>query len=309
MLAIPFIRGRRTEAPVEEELEHASTLPKESCAVNVDLGLKHLASISVTQGLSPIEVDPWQVSADEWAVCFHDVHIETYEVARYFLDQKQLRGKAKNWFKPPRSYDSTTQPAPPINFKRHLTHLQEQGRRLKSKLDRYRNEHRPNYRQHPKYFQLRREWQRVWRKIQNIHKELARQVATRIVWVAWYHRARTIRFENLSWSQHSRQEVVGYWLATWQVHWFHGEIIRRVEEFCARYGGGIQVDLVYAKETSYRCASCGRVGYRTGKIFRCKHCGKQLDSDLNAARNIAYAPISPSAIRARGRAPVSDLVT
>ncbi|MFX0065410.1 MAG: zinc ribbon domain-containing protein [Candidatus Hermodarchaeota archaeon] len=107
----------------------------------------------------------------------------------------------------------------------------------------------------------------------------------------------------MKWTQATAREEAGYWLATWQVHWFHSEIIRQTRTLAARHG--IRVELVVARGTSYRCSSCGQPGERHGKIFHCPHCHRQLDSDLNAARNITVAPISPYAIRRTGRASVA----
>ncbi|MFX0065139.1 MAG: zinc ribbon domain-containing protein [Candidatus Hermodarchaeota archaeon] len=89
----------------------------------------------------------------------------------------------------------------------------------------------------------------------------------------------------------------GYLLTTW----FHSEIIRHTITVAARHG--IRVELVVARGTSQRCSSCGRKGERIGKTFVCPQCHSQLDRDLNAARNIAAAPISPNARRTRGELP------
>ncbi len=39
--------------------------------------------------------------------------------------------------------------------------------------------------------------------------------------------------------------------------------------------------------TSKTCSRCGQRGIRKGLIFKCPHCGFELNADLNAARNIA----------------------
>ena len=57
---------------------------------------------------------------------------------------------------------------------------------------------------------------------------------------------------------------------------------------------GISVEMVDAAYTSKTCSRCGERGIRKGKVFRCPACGLQLDSDLNAARNIATAKQSPA---------------
>ncbi|MFW9992193.1 MAG: zinc ribbon domain-containing protein [Candidatus Odinarchaeota archaeon] len=105
----------------------------------------------------------------------------------------------------------------------------------------------------------------------------------------------------------TRKKVVGYWLSTWQVHWFHGKIIKYVKAIANRKG--IRVELVVARNTSQRCSVCGRLGKRKGKKFTCEHCkskndpskNRQLDSDLNASRNITIAPVSLNFLRASGK--------
>jgi len=39
--------------------------------------------------------------------------------------------------------------------------------------------------------------------------------------------------------------------------------------------------------TSQTCSRCGERGVRKGLVFKCKHCGFEINADLNAARNIA----------------------
>ena len=39
--------------------------------------------------------------------------------------------------------------------------------------------------------------------------------------------------------------------------------------------------------TSQTCSRCGQKGIRKGLTFKCKHCGFELNADLNASRNIA----------------------
>jgi IS605 OrfB family transposase len=57
---------------------------------------------------------------------------------------------------------------------------------------------------------------------------------------------------------------------------------------------GKQVVLVDARFTSQKCSACGHVykGNRSGSSFRCRKCGFELHSDLNASRNIAQSGIS-----------------
>ena len=64
---------------------------------------------------------------------------------------------------------------------------------------------------------------------------------------------------------------------------------------------GVAVELVDARGTSKRCSACNTTGARKGKTFSCTNdgCKKVMDSDLNAARNVRIAPISPRP-RAKG---------
>ncbi|MFX0095496.1 MAG: zinc ribbon domain-containing protein, partial [Candidatus Hodarchaeota archaeon] len=274
----------------------ASIPPDARISTSVDLGLKILAALSLIQGVQPIQ---WAkgTTFKDLEPQFAETHVEDFEIARYFLNQEHLSRPAKDWFKqtPPR----TTRPS--SNIKRHLFNLREEAQRLQSQKDTYRSNHQKSYRTKVKYKRLKREWQRIWNHIRGIHEDMAKQIATRIVRVSQAYNSQIIRFEDLKWGQATNKEDAGYWLVTWQVHWFHSEIIRHTQMLATRQG--IKVELVVAKGTSYRCSSCGKTGERTGKMFCCPHCQRQLDSDLNAARNIAVAPISPDATRVRGELP------
>ncbi|MFX1293328.1 MAG: zinc ribbon domain-containing protein [Promethearchaeota archaeon] len=70
---------------------------------------------------------------------------------------------------------------------------------------------------------------------------------------------------------------------------------------------GICVEWVNPRHTSTRYSRCGELGTRYKKQFICPQCGFQLSDDLNAARNISTAPISPCATRMRGRGPLPPL--
>ncbi|MFX0064453.1 MAG: zinc ribbon domain-containing protein [Candidatus Hermodarchaeota archaeon] len=291
VLAVPFTCPPRPSKPKD------NTIPPDArMSTAVDLGLKVLAALSITQGVQPLTWAKGTTFKDLKAQ-FSDKRVEAHELARYFLDQEHLSRPAKDWFnRPP---PGTTHPAP--NIKRHLFNLREEAKRLQSQKDTYRSKHQKTYRTKVKYKRLKREWQRIWNHISGIHEDMAKQLATRIVRVSQAYNSQVIRFEDLKWSQTTKKEDAGYWLATWQVHWFHSEIIRHTKMLATRQG--IKVELVVAKGTSYRCSSCGQVGERIGKMFYCPHCQRHLDSDLNAARNIAVAPISPDATRVRGELP------
>jgi putative transposase len=140
------------------------------------------------------------------------------------------------------------------------------------------------------WMMLKRELKRCWKRIRHVHEELAKQVATRIVAACEHFGVELLRFEDLSWSRHAPKRVGGYWLASWQVHWFHSRIQQHAT-LLARIAG-IAVEKVHAAGTSQRCSYCGKKGNRDGKQFTCTGCGRSIDSDLNGARNVAIAPRS-----------------
>jgi hypothetical protein len=291
VLAVPF----KCPSPPSKTME-ATIPPGDRISTSVDLGLKVLAALSITQGVQPIQ---WAKGTPfkDLEPQFADPHVEDHELARYFLNQEHLSRPAQEWFNKPPAGTTT----PSANIPRHLFNLRVEAQRLQSQKDRYRATHPTSYRRKVKYKRLKREWQCIWNHIRGIHEDMARQIATRLVSVIVASNAHLIRFEDLKWSQATSKADAGYWLATWQVHWFHSEIIRRTRMLASRQG--IQVELVVAKGTSSRCSSCGQVGERHGKLFSCPHCHRHLDSDLNAARNIAVAPLSPDATRVRGELP------
>jgi IS605 OrfB family transposase len=190
------------------------------------------------------------------------------------------------------------------NFKRKLVNLQRQAYQLQSKMDRYKNAHPGDYKSKERYRVLKREWKRAWEQIDAIHDEMAKQVATRIVAACEHEGVQVIRLEDLGWAKHSAKKGAGLFLATWQVHWFFSRIQALVSSMARR--AGMFVEMVNPRDTSKKCHECKTLGDRNGKTFTCKNdrCGQQLDSDLNAARNILVAPLSAGATRSRGGCPL-----
>jgi len=110
---------------------------------------------------------------------------------------------------------------------------------------------------------------------------MANQVATRIVALCRYYSVDYIRLEDLSWSKHSSKNSAGYFLATWQIHWFFSRIQERIMSVAAKYN--IKIEMVKAGGTSQRCSRGNKTGKRNGKQFVRPHCGFSCDSDLNGA--------------------------
>jgi len=254
VLSIPFSKVKDNE---ENDSE-----PSHFIAGGLDLGLKTLGVLSI----APVTVEK------------DGTHVVGKELKNYFLDQRQLAGPRDAFL------DKSSKKAVPFNYKRRLVNLQKVGYHLQGKMDAYKLKFPKNFRNKIKFMKLRREWKRVWNKINNIHEEVSRQIASRVIAACQHHDVKILNVEDLSWSKPGRKQEVGYFLKTWQVHWFHG----RIQEILLSRAQqeGIMVRKVNPRNTSKRCSRCNKIGTRSRKLFHCQHCGLHLDSDLNAARNI-----------------------
>ncbi|MHA1112300.1 MAG: zinc ribbon domain-containing protein, partial [Promethearchaeota archaeon] len=277
ILAIPFHKYITSDMNVSTQTDGCETV------ASVDLGLKTLATMSIGQ-----------IYRNEDR-CIRE---NRNEFARYFIDQEELIGSKEEWL----TRKKDTLLSGNDNVKRHLLNLRMQARHLQKKIDTYTNNYTIKYRHKVKFRILHTQWKYIWKKIRNIHKELANQIATRIVAAVLFHEAYIIKVENLSWSKPRSKQQVGYFLSTWQVHWFFSQVQSKIECIARKYG--IHVVYVNAHNTSQRCSRCGVVGKRYRKRFTCPNCGFSLDSDLNASREIAVADLSPLATCIRGGSPL-----
>ncbi|MCG3222439.1 MAG: transposase [Candidatus Heimdallarchaeota archaeon] len=262
-LALPFIKR------LPERIE--GTHEKEQRILNCDLGLKTFATLSIT--------------------------VNGTEIDRRFLDQKQLAGPKSEWF----NYLSNKRGAEKkeknnfVNYKQKLIRLQKQAYELQARMAQIKGisknkkqKFNSNFRyvQSREYWYIKREYKHKWYKIRNLHNELVHQIATRIAEFAKYKKVNTIRFEDLRWVKLSSKTKVGSFLSTWQVHWFFSQVMKSTAGIARRYG--IQSELTNPYKSSRLCSKCKREGIRKGKRFKCTNeiCGLQIDSDLNAARNL-----------------------
>jgi len=170
---------------------------------------------------------------------------------------------------------------------------------------------RLHYNRVDKYIRRKSHLDRLWRRVNNINKHIANLVARAITDIAVYHKLSYVIFEDLKWSRNSKKKDVGKFLAYWQVHWFYSRIQEITDGLCSSVG--IYVLRVDPRGTSLNCSMCGNKGIRTGAYFTCKNRNcpglaevnrkraarglslqnyYRLNSDLNAARNIADRGIS-----------------
>ncbi|MHA1911557.1 MAG: zinc ribbon domain-containing protein [Candidatus Kariarchaeaceae archaeon] len=212
---------------------------------SADLGLKTFSTISIFDTTQNEEID------------------------RFFLDQKDLGSKKDEWF------DRNLQHKPVFLKGKLLDH-----RFVARKMQSIRS---TSPRNSMERWRARTTEKIKWTKVSNTHRELVRQISTRMIALLLHYNVGTLVLENLKWSRNSPKSKVGYFLAHWQVHWFFAQVQKRLEEQCLQHG--IRVEKVNPAYSSKTCSKCGLKGKRNGKHFTCE-CGFSLDSDLNAARNL-----------------------
>ncbi len=221
------------------------------------------------------------------------------EVARYFINWNALmNGKLVQEF--------TTNADGKFVLKRHLTwqyhsrqekitniklrliNLRSQIRILQRKKNNY--EQRlldngiSNFRSKLKWNKIRYELSLCWNKLHNINSHIVGLLNHFIIQIAKFHRITTIKVEDLRFSKHSKKSDSGKFIAFWQVQWFFSQVQDAIKLQCKLEGNKFQK--VPARKTSQRCSRCGKLGTRNRKHFYCAECGLNLDSDLNASRNI-----------------------
>lgn len=98
-----------------------------------------------------------------------------------------------------------------------------------------------------------------------------------------------IKFEKLFSPRYSHRHDAG---GSFEFSFDNGSFFslqRQVERRAVNHG--IQVMYVNPANTSKRCSRCGCLGRRSRKHFECPHCGFIAHADVNAAFNIAAAPL------------------
>jgi transposase len=132
-------------------------------------------------------------------------------------------------------------------------------------------------------------------------ESIIRKLASKKKWSIAFKRGQSHRTNFINWSinrlnLNNIKEIrleriwnIGYKSRTSRVmsHWTNTLIRDKVEAICEENG----VHLIHQSSTymSQRCSDCGvvRKANRKGKTYMCKHCGLEIDADLNASFNHA----------------------
>lgn len=257
----------------QEKMDHSKPslsdqVSTENVKMGIDLGLKHLATISI-----------WDEENKK-------------EVARYFLSPKQLLDM---------KFDETTgkfryQNHVKVNEKlRYLSNIKSTLVRLRQQitdLQRKKNKYEhcclkrgvQQYKGRLKWNAIYQQLSQCWARVYRINLQLVNHLTNCIVKIARFWNISTIKVEDLRFSTHSRKQDAGLFIAFWQVHWFHSQAQQAIKLQSTIQG--IKFEKVPARNTSKSCSHCGKLGNRSRKQFSCPHCNLSLDADLNAARNI-----------------------
>ncbi|MHA1716505.1 MAG: zinc ribbon domain-containing protein [Promethearchaeota archaeon] len=232
--------------------------------VGVDLGIKHFAVLSVMDKTDPT----------------HPI-----ELQRYFLGQKTLYDM--KFDDQSGHFKRLTNQKHATNIKLKLINLRQEHDNIQRKRAEYENRHPSVFHKKIKHYHRSKTESVLWNKIQHLNSDIVARLSGLIVKIAKYHGAQFIRFEDLRWSRHQAKKEKGKFIAFWQVHWFHSQVLSMTAQNAIRCG--IRAVMVDAFMSSQTCASCHEKGDRlksNTKLFYCPHCKTTLDADLNAARNI-----------------------
>ena len=131
--------------------------------------------------------------------------------------------------------------------------------------------------------------------------DFCRRAAKMVIGYAQRYNQPILVFENLTGIRNrirTRSKKTRRQLHSWSFMVLKQASIDKAEEL------GLPVTAVDPAYTSQRCSRCGQKGVRSGKRFKCPTCELSLDSDLNAAREIAIADLSPIATCIGGGSPL-----
>jgi putative transposase len=143
---------------------------------------------------------------------------------------------------------------------------------------------------HKKRHRLKRVGARLQLKIRNLvddlHKKLVKFLCEN------YTRIIIPKFETQGMIRRSQRRInsaTARKMVTWAHYRFRQRLIAKAREY-----PNCQVIVVNEAYTSKTCGRCGRINWNLGgkRMFRCSHCGLEIDRDLNGARNIMIKTLS-----------------
>lgn len=178
--------------------------------------------------------------------------------------------------------------------------LREDTKWLQSEITRTQNnwERKHPHLPYPSHIlKKRRHHDAIWGKIRRIDREIARQVASRLVWFCEEHEVKTIVFENLK----NYSAPSGFKDLSWNLSANLFSVVFETVRYMRRsmghsYGGVWTVSPAWTSQT---CHQCGEIGIRvaneistsemkTGEFFYCVECNEHFHADINASRNIIH---------------------
>jgi len=141
---------------------------------------------------------------------------------------------------------------------------------------------------------LKEDNKRLWKKINNLNKDVALKTAREIANTVKEYENVVIVFEKLRGLKGERKKKSRE-LNRKLSYWLRKKVVDRVVELSVEEG--FKVDFVYPRWTSKRCSFCGAKGERfspggSTALFRCPSCGYTVNADVNAVFNQHFLYLS-----------------
>lgn len=135
---------------------------------------------------------------------------------------------------------------------------------------------------------------RLWRKINNLNKDIALKAAREIVRTVRNYKNAVVVFERLK-GLKGESKKKSRRLNRKLSYWLRKKIVDRVQELSTEEG--FKVDFVNPRWTSKKCSLCGAKGERfspsgSTALFRCPSCGYTVNADVNAVFNQHFLYLS-----------------
>jgi putative transposase len=143
---------------------------------------------------------------------------------------------------------------------------------------------------HRKRYRLKRAGARLQMKIRNLiddlHKKLVKFLCKN------YTRIIIPKFETQGMIRKGQRRInsaTARKMVTWAHYRFRQRLIAKALEY-----RNCHIIVINEAYTSKTCGRCGRINHNLGgkRVFRCAHCGLEMDRDVNGARNILIKTVS-----------------